>query len=89
MNFPVISDTQQRGGYEASIPGLDGDDSVLVGGAGNDLVIGGQGRNMLVGGFGSERVADDPSARVGSDQVFASGDEGVPVNLAQGNPCPG
>jgi Ca2+-binding RTX toxin-like protein len=45
----------QRDGLLAATPGLDGDGSVLVGGAGNDLVIGGGGHNLMVGGFGFDR----------------------------------
>jgi hypothetical protein len=58
MCLPPAS-AMQRDGYDARIPGLDGDDRVLMGGAGSDLIIGGQGRNLMVGGFGLDHVAKD------------------------------
>jgi hypothetical protein len=50
-------------GHAATTPALDGDDSVLVGGAGNDLVIGGAGRNLLTGGFGFDQVTENGGAK--------------------------
>ncbi len=70
----------QKDGHVATTPALDGDDSVLVGGAGNDLVIGGQGRNLMTGGFGFDHVVGaggDHAAQRASDQVFASLDDGT------------
>jgi hypothetical protein len=52
MSLPATM-AGQRDALATATPGLDGEDSVLVGGAGNDLIIGGQGRDILVGGFGS------------------------------------
>ncbi len=66
----------QRDGQAATTPGLDGDDSVLVGGAGTDLVIGGAGRNLMVGGFGIDRgeTSADATATVGEPGASATGD---------------
>jgi RHS repeat-associated protein len=57
----IVRETTSREGedsLDARTPGLDGDTSVLIGGAGNDLLIGGQGQNLMVGGFGFERVTE-------------------------------
>jgi Ca2+-binding RTX toxin-like protein len=43
-------------------PARNGDDSVLVGGAGNDLIIGGVGRNLMTGGSGHDHVAEHGAA---------------------------
>jgi Ca2+-binding RTX toxin-like protein len=56
--FPASLDPQHDG-LAAMIPWLDGGDSVLAAGSGNDLVIGGQGRNLMVGGFGFDQLAED------------------------------
>jgi hypothetical protein len=50
-------------GPVARTPALDGDGSVLVGGAGTDLVIGGQGQDRLVGGFDLDRHGEDHAER--------------------------
>jgi hypothetical protein len=50
-------------GHAATIPELDGDDSLLVGGAGNDLLIGGAGRNLMAGGFGFDQVTANGAAK--------------------------
>jgi hypothetical protein len=79
----------QKNGQVATTPGLDGDDSVLVGGTGNDLVIGGSGRNLIVGGFGLDRVAgggDDHATEQARDQVFAFLDERAQNSESQGSP---
>jgi hypothetical protein len=73
----------QRDGHVATTPELDGDYSILVGGAGNDLVIGGGGRNLMTGGFGLDHVAMHGAANsanassslgesVALDQFFSS-----------------
>jgi hypothetical protein len=49
--FPAYS-SPEKDVYATATPALYGDDSVLAGGTGNDLVIGGQGGNLLAGGFG-------------------------------------
>ncbi len=68
------SSVSPREGHVATTPGLDGDDSVLVGGAGNDLVIGGQGRNLMNGGFGLDHVTEDGADHGALDQLFGSGE---------------
>jgi hypothetical protein len=75
LSFPAFIDPQ-RDGYAATTPGLDGDDSVLVGGSGNDLVIGGGGRNLMVGGFGFDQVAQDRAAD-SADALTISGEPGA------------
>ncbi len=60
MNAGTID--PQRNGHAGTTPGLDGDDTVLIGGAGTDLVIGGSGQNLMVGGFGVDRGETSPSA---------------------------
>jgi hypothetical protein len=57
----------QGDGYTRQTPGLDGDDGVLVGGTGNDLIIGDAGRNLMVGGFGFDQVAEDRAESVQHD----------------------
>jgi hypothetical protein len=56
-------------GDVATTPRLDGECSVLVSGAGNDLVIGRPGGNLMAGGFGLDRFADHraESSDAGSD----------------------
>ncbi len=49
----------QDEGYTLKTPGIDGDDGVLVGGAGSDMVIGSPGRNLMVGGFGLDDALTD------------------------------
>jgi hypothetical protein len=58
----------------ATIPGLHGEDRVLVGGAGNDVVLGGQGHNLMVGGFGHE--AAHGSGTWATDLVLSLSHEG-------------
>jgi hypothetical protein len=60
MNAGTID--PQRNGQAGTTPGLDGDDTVLIGGVGTDLVIGGSGQNLMVGGFGVDRGETGPSA---------------------------
>ncbi len=79
MLFPA-SMNPQKDNPAATTPALDGDDSVLVAGSGNDLVLGGAGRNLISGGFGIDRIAgvgDNHPAEAARDQVFASLDDGV------------
>ena len=59
----------QRDAHVTVTPGLYGDDSILVGGAGNDLIIGGQGRDILVGGFGSHEYNDSPATDSGASEA--------------------
>jgi Ca2+-binding RTX toxin-like protein len=70
--------------FDTATPGLDGDGSVLVGGAGNDLIIGGQGRNLMVGGFGFDRIAENqPETRTDAPTTDTNGDvSDSPVSLA-------
>jgi Ca2+-binding RTX toxin-like protein len=70
MTFPA-SMNAPKDSLAAATPGLDGDDSVLVGGAGNDVVIGGQGRNLMAGGFGFDHFTSDHASGQARDQVFA------------------
>jgi hypothetical protein len=69
MSLPAAM-AGQRDAHVTATPGLDGEDNVLVGGAGNDLIIGGQGRDILVGGFGSHdydfRLAADSEVSANS-----------------------
>jgi hypothetical protein len=68
LSFPSFIDPQSES-RTARTPGLDGDDSVLVGGAGTDILIGGLGRDMLIGGFGNDKVI----ASDGGSSLIASG----------------
>jgi hypothetical protein len=79
MLFPVSIDPP-RDGHFARTPALDGDDSVLVGGTGNDVVIGGQGRNLMAGGFGFDGIAKTHAAAQARDQVFGSLGAGLSLN---------
>ncbi len=66
------SSASPKDGHVATSPGLDRDDSVLMGGPGSDLVISGQGRNLMTGVFGLDGVAEDHGAGHARDQVFMS-----------------
>ncbi len=73
MSWPAAM-AGQRDAHATITPGLDGEESILVGGAGNDLIIGGQGRDILVGGFGSH----DYNYRSATDnESLASGTTGA------------
>jgi hypothetical protein len=73
MSLPAAM-AGQRDALGTATPALDGEESVLVGGAGNDLIIGGQGRDILVGGFGSH----DYDYRSATDnEALASGTPGA------------
>ena len=66
----------------ATTPCLDGDDSVLVGGAGNDLVIGGQGSNLMVGGFGFSSAGDHSDEKLNGTPTSTDRDASVSGDTA-------
>jgi hypothetical protein len=76
----TVSSDPQKDGHSTATPALDGDDSVLVAGSGNDLLIGGQGRNLMAGGFGFDGSAEAHAAGQARDQVFGSLGAGLSLN---------